>query len=349
MPTGAAGRRLGDLAALAGCSVVGDADLSITRVASVDEAQADCLTFAVDERWLDKALRSKAGAIIVGAVGATAPRGEKTLVVAADPRAALAAVLAAFAPALPSGEFTHPSAVLGQKIARGKGVWIGPGSIVGDGARLGDEAKLLAGTYVGRGARIGARTLLHPRATVLDECEIGADCVLHSGCVIGSDGFGFVRVGKEQVKIPQIGNVVVEDGVEIGACTTIDRAVTGSTTVGAGTKIDNLVQIAHNVQIGQDCTICAQTGIAGSVVVGPHVTFAGQAGIGGHITIGARSMILGQAGVSNSLPEGSIVSGTLARPHRENMEQQVLLRRLPKLVEQIRMLADAVEELRKRR
>jgi len=345
----AAGRKLGDLAALAGCTVTGDAELRISRVAAVDEADAHSLTFAVDERWLEKALKSKAGAIIVPAGAAAVARGDKTLVAAGDPRAALAAVLAAFAPALPSGEFTHPSAVLGERLARGRNVWIGPGAVVGDGARLDDEAKLFAGSYVGRGARIGARTLLHPRATVLDECEIGADCILHAGCVIGSDGFGFVRVGKEQVKIPQIGNVVVEDRVEIGACTTIDRAVTGSTIVGAGTKIDNLVQVAHNVQIGEDCTICAQTGIAGSVVVGPHVTFAGQAGIGGHITIGARSMILGQAGVSHSLPEGSIVSGTLARPHRENMEQQVLLRRLPKLVEQIRALAAAVEDLRKRR
>jgi len=342
-------RRLGDLARLADCAVLGDAEIGIDRVSSVDEAVAGCLTFAVDERWLDKALASKASAIIVPESAARAERRGKTFVVAADVRAALAAVLESFAPPLPSGEFTHASALVESGVRRGGEVWIGPGVIVSEGATLGDGVKLFAGAYVGRASTLGARTLLHPRATVLDECEIGADCILHAGCVIGSDGFGFVRVGAEQVKIPQIGNVVVGDRVEIGACSTIDRAVTGSTTIGAGTKIDNLVQIGHNVQIGEDCTICAQTGIAGSVIVGPHVTFAGQAGIGGHITIGARSLILGQAGVSASLPEDSVVSGTLARPHRENMQQQVLVRRLPKLVEQIRALADAVEELKKRR
>lgn len=341
-------RTVGDLAAVARCTVVGDAQAVIDRVSSVDEAEADCLTFAVDDRWLQKALRSKATAIIVFPDAAGADRRGKMLIVAPDVRAALAAILKSFEPALPGGEFTHPSAVLDDDISRGARVWIGPGVIVGPKALLGDDVRLLAGAYVGRGARIGSRSMLHPRAVVLDDCAIGADCILHSGCVIGSDGFGFVRVGAEQIKIPQIGNVVVGDRVEIGACTTIDRAVTGSTTIGAGTKIDNLVQIAHNVHVGEDCTICAQTGIAGSTVVEPHVTFAGQAGIGGHITIGARSLILGQAGVSDSLPPDSVVSGTLARPHRENLEQQVLVRRLPKLVDQVRALAEAVDELKKR-
>lgn len=341
-------RTLGELGALAGSTVSGDADAVIDRVSSVDEAQAGCLTFAVDDRWLAKALASKATAVIVPAQHGAAERRGKSFLIADDVRAALAAILKSFEPALPSGEFTHPTAIVEEGVTRGRDVWIGAGAIVAKDAVLGDGVRLFAGAYVGRGTRIGARTLLHPRATVLDGCVIGDDCILHSGSVIGSDGFGFVRIGAEQVKIPQIGNVVVGDRVEIGACSTIDRAVTGSTTIGAGTKIDNLVQIAHNVQIGEDCTICAQTGIAGSTIVEPQVTFAGQAGVGGHITIGARSLILGQAGVSHSLPKDSVVSGTLARPHRENMEQQVLIRRLPKLVEHVRALAALVEELQKR-
>lgn len=341
-------RALRHLAELARAPIVGDPDVVIDRVSSVDEAQPGCLTFAVDDRWLAKALASKASAVIVPRAAAQAQREDKSLLIADDVRAALAAILKSFEPALPAGEFTHPSAVVDGEISRGRDVWIGPGAIVCGGAALADGVRLLAGAYVGRDAQIGARTLLHPRASVLDECVIGDDCVLQAGCVVGSDGFGFVRVGAEQIKIPQIGNVVVGDRVEIGACSTIDRAVTGSTTIGAGTKIDNLVQIAHNVQIGEDCTICAQTGIAGSTIVEPHVTFAGQAGIGGHITIGARSLILGQAGVSHSLPKDSVVSGTLARPHREDLQQQVLVRRLPKLVEQVRALAEAVDELRKR-
>jgi UDP-3-O-[3-hydroxymyristoyl] glucosamine N-acyltransferase len=205
----------------------------------------------------------------------------------------------------------------------------------------------LGGAYIGAGARIGARTLLHPRATVLDECVIGEDCVLQAGCVVGADGFGFVRVGAEQIKIPQIGNVVLGDSVEIGAGTTIDRAVTGSTVIGAGTKIDNQVQIAHNVQIGPDSTICAQTGIAGSTRVGARVLIAGQVGIVDHIEIGEGSVIGAGSKVIGSLKPHSFVSGDYALPHRENLEQKVLLRKLPKLFEQVRTLMSALDELRK--
>lgn len=340
--------RLGELSARAGARVDGDADLVIDRVSSVDEAVQGALTFAVDARWLDKALQSKASAVIVPAALEVADRRGKSLVRAPDVRAALAAVLAWFAPPLPSGQYTHPTAVVAPSARRGAGVWIGAGVIVGERATLGEGAILLAGAYLGAGARIGARTLLHPRATVLDECVIGDDCILHSGCVIGSDGFGFVRVGTEQIKIPQIGNVVVGDRVEIGACTTIDRAVTGSTLIGAGTKIDNLVMIGHNVQIGEGCTLCGQVGIAGSSKLGPYVVAAGQVGISGHIEIGEHSLLLGQAGVTHSLPPRSRVSGYPAQPHRADMEQKVLLRKLPKVVDEFRALKAAVDELLKR-
>jgi UDP-3-O-[3-hydroxymyristoyl] glucosamine N-acyltransferase len=341
-------RKVGDLAALAGAAIVGNADVSIDRVASVDDAVGGSLTFAVDAKWIEKALAGKASAVIVPASSAEVPRGEKTLVVADDVRAALATILGSFAPSLPSGDFTHPSAVVEPGVDRGAGVWIGPGSIVCAGAHLGDGAVLLPGAYVGRGASIGRRTLMHPRSIVLDKCVVGDDCVLNAGCVIGSDGFGFVRIGTEQMKIPQIGNVVLGDRVEIGACTTIDRAVTGSTVVGSGTKIDNLVQIGHNVQIGENCVLCGQVGIAGSAKIGSGTTAAGQAGIAGHLIVGENSLILAQSGVTHSLPAHSRVAGFPAQPHRVWIEQQVLARKLPKLIDQVRALVDAVAELRKR-
>jgi UDP-3-O-[3-hydroxymyristoyl] glucosamine N-acyltransferase len=342
-------RTVDELAAAAGAAVVGDGSTSIERISSFDDASAGALTFAVDARWVEKAIASRAAAVIVPAGSSDVARGEKTLIVTDDVRAALAAMLKVFAPALPSGEATHPSAVVAPDCTRGAGVWIGPGVIVESGASLGDGAVLLGGSYVGEHASIGKRTLLHPRAAVLDHSRVGDDCILNAGCVIGSDGFGFVRVGDEHVKIPQIGNVVVGDRVEVGACSTIDRAVTGSTVVGSGTKIDNLVQIGHNVQIGENVILCGQVGIAGSAKIGRGTTAAGQAGIAGHLEIGEYSLVLAQAGVTHSIPPHSRVSGFPAQPHRQVMEQQVLLRRLPKVVEQVRALMDAVTELRKRR
>jgi UDP-3-O-[3-hydroxymyristoyl] glucosamine N-acyltransferase len=342
-------RKLADLAAAAGAALEGDGELRIDRVAAVDESGPNSLTFAVDERWLEKALASQAAAVIAPASTRGIDRRGKTIMFADDVRAALAAVLSLFAPPIPSGEFTHESAVIGAGVRRGADCWVGANAVVDDGATLGDGAIISPGVYVGRNAHIGARTLLHPRAVVLADCVVGDDCILNAGCVIGSDGFGFARVGVEQIKIPQIGNVVIGDRVEIGACSCIDRAVTGSTTIGSGTKIDNLVQVGHNVIIGEHCTLCGQVGIAGSAKLGDGVVAAGQAGISGHIEVGAYSLILAQAGVTHSIPARSRVSGFPAQPHRATMEQQVLLRKLPKLAEQMRALTDAVEELRKRR
>jgi UDP-3-O-[3-hydroxymyristoyl] glucosamine N-acyltransferase len=344
-----ASRRLGDLAAIAGASVAGDAGITIERVSSVDEAAPGTLTFAVDDRWIARAIASRAAAVIVPDTAAGIDRNGKSLVLARDVRAALAAILASFAPPLPRGPFTHPSAVVDDGVKRGKDVFIGAGAVVSSGARLGDGAMVMAGAYVGRNAAIGKRTLLHPRACVLDDCVIGDDCILHANCVIGADGFGFVRVGKEQIKIPQIGNVVIGDRVEIGACSAIDRAVTGSTVVGSGTKIDNLVQIGHNCTIGEDSTLCAQVGIAGSTDVGALVTFAGQVGVNGHITVGDMTIAGGQTGITSDLPPNSKVWGTPALPIREEMAQKVSFRKLPKLFDQVRELMDAVAELRKRR
>jgi UDP-3-O-[3-hydroxymyristoyl] glucosamine N-acyltransferase len=341
-------RTLQELAVMASGSVVGRGDVEIDRVSAVDDASPGSLTFAVDPKWVEKALGSSASALIVPEASRDVERGEKSLIVVGDVRAALAAILKSFAPTLPSGEATHPSAIVESGVSRGKDVWIGPGVIIGQGARIDDGAILLAGAYVGRGAAIGKRTLLHPRVVVLDECAIGDDCVLNAGCVIGSDGFGFVRVGDEQIKIPQIGNVVIGDRVEVGACSTIDRAVTGSTTIGSGTKIDNLVQIGHNVQIGENCVLCGQVGIAGSAKLGRGIIAAGQAGIAGHLEIGEYSLVLARAGVTHSIPPHSRVSGFPAQPHRAVMEQQVLLRKVPKVVDQVRALMDAVAELRKR-
>jgi UDP-3-O-[3-hydroxymyristoyl] glucosamine N-acyltransferase len=341
------GRRLADLAALTAGTLVGNPDGTIERVAAVDDSDARSLTFAVDERWLEKALRSKAAAILAPQSAREAARDGKTLILVSNVRAALALILESFAKPLPRGEFTHPTAVIEPGCTREAEVWIGPGVIVREGAYLACGVTLLAAAYVGVRARIGARTLLHPHAVVLDDCVVGEDCILNANCVIGSDGFGFARVGDEQIKIPQIGNVVIGDRVEVGACTTIDRAVTGSTTVGAGTKIDNLVQIAHNVVIGEDSTICALTGIAGSTKLGKRVVCAGEVGITGHVEIGDGTVIGAGSKVIGSWPANSHISGHYALSHREDIEQKVLIRKLPKLFQQVRELQKEFEASRK--
>ncbi|MDQ6780781.1 MAG: UDP-3-O-(3-hydroxymyristoyl)glucosamine N-acyltransferase [Candidatus Eremiobacteraeota bacterium] len=342
-----AGRRLDALAAAAGGSVVGDGALLITRVAAVDEADPNALTFAVDERWLEKALRSKAGAVLAPEAAREKLDASKAYVIVDDVRRGLAAVLQLFAAPVPRGPFRHASAVIDPAARIGNDVWIGPAVVISANASIEEAAVLLGSTYIGAHVRIGARSIVHPGVTVLDDCIVGTDCVLQSGCVIGGDGFGFVRVGADQIKIPQVGNVVLGDRVEIGSCTTIDRAVTDSTSIGSGTKIDNQVQIAHNVHIGEDCTICAQVGIAGSTEIGAHVTIGGQAGITGHVHIGDGSVIYGSGKVIASLPPNSRVSGFYAQPHRADMEQKVLLRKLPKLFDQVRLLMNALSETRK--
>jgi UDP-3-O-[3-hydroxymyristoyl] glucosamine N-acyltransferase len=341
MPTA---RRLDELARLVGGSVVGDESLAVDHVAAVDDAGPGTLTFAVDRRWLERAIASPAAAVVAPADAADVDRRGKTLLVVGNVRAALAAILAAFAPPVPRGEYTHPSAVIEEEVTREPDVYVAAGVIVRSGARLGSGCTLLGGCYVGRNVILGAGTLLHPRAVVLDDCVVGENCVLNAGCVIGSDGFGFARVGNEQIKIPQIGNVVLGDGVEIGACTTIDRAVTGSTVVGRGTKIDNLVQIGHNVQIGEDCTICAQTGIAGSTKLGNRVVLAGQVGVVDHVEVGDGTVAGASTKIISSWPAGSYISGDYAQPHHEHMKQQVLLRKLPKLFDQVRALMAAHDE-----
>jgi len=202
-----------------------------------------------------------------------------------------------------------------------------------------------AGCFLGAGVRIGPDTHLYPNVTIREDCEIGARGILHSGTVIGTDGFGFVRDGDIYRKLPQVGNVVVEDDVELGSCVTIDRATTGTTRVGAGTKIDNHVQIAHNVQIGQSCILVAQVGISGSTVLGDHVVLAGQVGVVGHIEIGSGVMVGAQSGVAKSIKAGERMFGSPALPVAQAKRVEAAIRHLPELVQEVRQLRRRIREL----
>ncbi|MDE6432486.1 MAG: UDP-3-O-(3-hydroxymyristoyl)glucosamine N-acyltransferase [Opitutales bacterium] len=230
----------------------------------------------------------------------------------------------------------HPSAVISKSAKIGKNVSIGPNVVIEDDVEIGNDVVIFAGCYVGHNVKIGMHSELRPGVKIMNGCIIGQHVLIHPGVVIGSDGFGYETVGGVHEKIPQIGNVVIEDDVEIGANTTIDRARFSSTVIGRGTKIDNLVQIGHNVHIGKCCLIVSQVGIAGSTTLEDYVVIGGQSGIAGHITIGARTMAGGQSGIQASCPAGSFLRGSPAMPYYEATKYLACRKYLPELVKKMK-------------
>lgn len=341
---------LGTLAQLAqriGGRVAGEDSVTIARIAAIDESGSDALTFATTPAYLQAALRSHAAAVLVDESLVRDTQDEpaaKPLIVVPNARVALMQLLHAFDRPRKRGPFVHPTAVVDPQAQLGPDVYVGPHAVVGARARIGERSVLEAGAYVGEDAVIGADVLLHPHATVLEACIAGDRTIVHSGAVVGSDGFGYVFVEGRFERIPQVGNVVLGEDVEIGANTCIDRAQTGSTQIGAGTKIDNLCQIGHNCRIGAHTGMAAQTGMAGSTNIGDYVLVGGQAGFRGHITIGSRVKIAGGAKVWGDIADDAFVSGTPARPHQEDLRREVMVRGLPKLVARVDALEKKLRE-----
>jgi UDP-3-O-[3-hydroxymyristoyl] glucosamine N-acyltransferase len=329
---------VGELAARVGGHVVGDSGTPVERVASVDEAERGDLVFAVDPQYLAAALRGRAAAVLVDARIALPPASEKPFIVVENVRAALAALLALVTPPRPRGPFRHPSAVVDPTADVAEDAYVDAHAYVGAAAKIMAGCVIGAGAYVGAAAVLGEETWLHSHASVMDGCVTGKRVVLHAGCVIGSEGFGWAFVEDRLERIPQAGNVVLGDDVEIGANSCVDRAQTGSTVVGEGTKIDNLVQVGHNCRIGRHCVFASLTGLAGSTVIGDYVKVGGQVGFKGHITVGSRVSIAGQTGVWGDVPDGATLSGMPGRDHREHLKTEVMLRNLPKVIARVEAL-----------
>lgn len=344
-PAGPRPRTVGEIARHVEGAVVGNQDEMIFGVSSIEDAEAGDIVFAENPRFLWEAQKSRASAIIAF-LDATTP--DKPLIRVDNPRYAFTKILKMFAPPLNAPQGIHPTAVVGVGAKLGDGVSIGPHVVIGDRARVGNRSIVMAGTVIGADAAIGEDCILYPNVTVYAGCTLGNRVVLHAGVVIGADGFGYMRVGDQSIKIPQIGTVVIEDDVEIGANSTVDRAKTGATVVGARTKIDNLVHVAHNVKIGPDAIIVAQVGIAGSCQIGRGAMLAGQAGIKDHVTIGDGAIIHAQAGVFGNIEPGAEVSGYPARPHRERLRMDAAVANLPEYVKRIRALEKANAELEAR-
>lgn len=328
---------LDELAGLAQGRVIGDGSIPIEEICTIEDAAPGALTFATTETFLTAAVSSPAAAILVPAELVSADVS-KPLLVVANARLGLARLLTQLMPPRPRGPFRHSSAVIESDAEIAPDAYVGAYAYIGHAVRIGGGTIVGAHAFIGDGVTIGESAWIHPRAAVLRGCRLGDGVVLHAGCVIGSDGFGWAFVDAEAQRIPQIGNVVLDDGVEIGANTCVDRAQIGSTRIGAGTKIDNLVQVGHNCRIGKHCVIAALTGLAGSTIIGDSVRVAGQVGFRGHLRVGSRVTIAGGAGVWNDIDDDATVSGNPARHHRDELRHKVMLRKLPKLFERVESL-----------
>ncbi|HEX9445490.1 MAG TPA: UDP-3-O-(3-hydroxymyristoyl)glucosamine N-acyltransferase [Candidatus Binatia bacterium] len=316
----------------------GDGDREIRGIAGLESAGAGDLTFAEGERALKRAADCSAGCILIP-TSAELP-GQTTIAVK-HPKLALirAAEVLLAKPAIEPG--VHPTAVVSPSARLAPGVSVGAHAVIEDEVSVGDGTAVGAGVFLGRGVEIGANSILHPRVSIYPGARIGSRVAIHSGAVIGADGFGYVFADGRHHKFPQLGRVILEDDVEIGANATIDRGSLGDTIIGQGTKIDNLVQIAHNVRVGRHSVIAAQTGISGSVVIGDYVVLGGQVGVGDRVKIEDQAVIGAQAGIPTGkiVRRGSAMWGTPARPMAEFKKTHAAIKNLPHLARKVKELS----------
>lgn len=331
--------RLGELSRLIKGRLDGSADIEICGIASIKNASSNDITFLSDAKNYSAHLKSleysKACAIIAPE---DAPELKIPSIRFKNSYEGFARALEYFYPLKKSDAGIHPAAFVHENAKISKTSIIEPNATVEEGAIIGDGAWICGGCYIGANSEIGKNSIISPNVSILHTCKIGDDCIIHSGTVIGSDGFGFTPVNGRHMKVPQVGNVVVENNVEIGSNTTIDRGTLGSTVIGSGTKIDNLVHIAHNVIIGKNCIIVGQVGISGSTILEDNVTLAGQVGTVGHVTVGKGSTVAARGVVTNNVPENSFVSGFPIKNHSEERRILAATRKLPELLKRVRAL-----------
>ncbi len=323
---------IAEIAAQIGGEIHGDGTAVLTGFAPAHQAKAGDLTFAENETYFAAADQSAASAILV-ADGFVSSR--KSLIRVKNARIAFAKVLPLFFPEPLFAAGVHATAVVAASAQIDPSAHVGPHCVVGDGVRIGARVVLQGGNDLGANSTLDEDTQLFPRVTLYPRTQIGKRVRIHAGSVIGSDGFGYVFDAGRHRKVPQIGNVILHDDVEIGANVTIDRGALGSTIIGQGSKIDNLVQIAHNVVIGEHCIIVAQAGIAGSTKLGNYVTLAGQVGLAGHLQIGDRVTVAAQSGVMHDIPDGGKWLGCPAQPDRQTKRQWIAVQQLPELIRRV--------------
>ena len=334
-------KTLSEIVEIIGGELFGDGEILISGLNRLDMAKEGDLCFAVDGH-IDEAKTCAASAVIIPSnyVGDF----PKASIKIENPKAAFSKLLSIFVPKIEIPQGVSDRAFVGKNVDIADDATIMPFAYVGDGAKIGSGAIIYPHTFIGHYSSIGEQTVIYSGVTIREYCKIGSRCVIHSSTVIGSDGFGFTTKDGVHTKVPQVGNVIVEDDVEIGANVGIDRAAMGSTVIGHGTKIDNLVHIAHNCKIGANCLIVAQTGISGSTTVGDNVTFGGQVGTVGHIKIGGNSIYAARSGITKNMPENFFGSGFPVQTHSDWLRNQVALQKVPALIKRVVQLEKKISE-----
>jgi len=342
-------RTLTEIAILLNCPAPVGIQITMTGVGTLHEATASEITYLSSDQYAKHFSETKAAAAIVHKrVKLPAPSHIPILLVD-DAELAIAKVLELFAPPVPRPSMgIDPLARVAKSAVIGEDTAVGPFVFIGERCRIGRGTVLHPGVYIGDDVELGEDCVMFPNVVIRERITLGHRVIIHAGSILGSDGFGYRWDGSKHAKVPQIGTIIVGDDVEIGSCTCIDRAKFSATRIGRGSKIDNLVQIGHNVELGEHCIIVGQAGLAGSTRLGKGVILGGQAAIRDHITIGDGAMVAGTSGVAEDIPAKAVVSGTPAMPHRQTLREQAAIRRLPELVVQVRRLHDEIESLKKR-
>jgi UDP-3-O-[3-hydroxymyristoyl] glucosamine N-acyltransferase len=335
--------KVAEIARIVGGRVCGQKETVITGIAGIKRARKGDITFVANKRYENLIKGTKASAVVVSRDVDGFP---VTLIQVDNPDLAFAKVADCFIPRTNYYEKgVHPSAFVGEDVTLGRDVSIGPNANLLDGCAIGDGSIICSGAYVGHESVIGENCLIYPNVVVRERVSVGNRCIIHSGTVIGSDGFGFTMVDGKHHKIPQIGTVEIGDDVEIGANVTIDRARFDKTVIKKGTKIDNLVQIAHNVVIGENSIVISLTAVAGSTTIGKNAILAGQVGVDGHLSVGDNVVIASRAGVTKNVPDNVVISGFPAQSHDKELRQEVCVRRLPQAMKRIHELEERIKEL----
>ena len=324
----------------------GDTSAMIHSAADITSAQSGQVTQLTNNRYSRYIKDSSATACFIGDNLTVTEKPENLAwLVCADPEISFIRAVELLHPERQYGNKIAPQAILENNVKLGNEVYIGPYAVIGENTCIGDHSQILAGVYIGSQVKIGKNCRIHPYAVIYDNVEIGDHVVIHSGAIIGADGFGYKFRDNRHVKVPQVGNVIIEDFVEIGANTCIDRGALGSTKIGAGSKIDNLVQIGHNNLVGKNVIMCGLTGVSGSCTIGDYAILAGSSGVADHVTIGQGAVVMARSGVAGDIQPGTQVFGSPAKEKRIAYKEQVAISKLPELLKTVKMLEEKVKKL----
>lgn len=327
--------------------IIGNPDTEVDNFAKIEEGKPRTIAFLSNPKYTHYIYETKADIVLVNNDFVADKPISATLIKVPDAYAALASLLEMVNSLTPKKTGIEEMSFVSSSAKMGENVYVGAFAYIGDKAQVGENVKIYPQVYIGENVKIGNNVLIYPGVKIYHNCVIGDNCILHSGVIIGADGFGFSQQEGVYHKIQQIGNVVLEENVEVGANTTIDRAVLGSTIIRKGVKLDNLIQIAHNCEVGQNTAMAAQVGIAGSTKIGESCVLGGQVGIGGHITIGSKSQIGAQSGIISNTPEGSEVMGSPAYPVKNFFKSSIIIPKLPDMYRQINALEREINQLKK--